>query len=222
MQCQYIIFIFKPFCHLMQCILWFVEQNGGPMFLFQWMHTYNAQQHASSKCKQWFTRHLASFISTRKYYPSSRQFRDPPTYTHQPSMQQKVPFSLIKCSSSKVAFCSCVEWGWHIYNIVESESDPLTFSKKNPSRAIPRSTYIHPPSLAKIDQRTSEEIGNKQTDKQTNAARFIVWFLICLGEIFTRNTMRDVGLLFCVVTLEPVMRINYMWMAFFVVHFLLK
>ena len=56
--------------------------------------------------------------------------------------------------------------------------DPLTFSKKNPSRAIPRSTYIHPPSLAKIGQRTSEEIGNKQTDrqtdKQTNAARFIV------------------------------------------------
>ena len=55
--------------------------------------------------------------------------------------------------------------------------DPLTFSKKNPSRAIPRSTCIHPPSLAKIGQRTSEEIGNKQTDKQTNAARFIVWYL---------------------------------------------
>ena len=49
------------------------------------------------------------FIYTRKYYPSSKQFRDPPTYTHQPSMQQKVPFSLIRCSSSKVAFCSCVE-----------------------------------------------------------------------------------------------------------------
>ena len=60
--------------------------------------------------------------------------------------------------------------------------EPLTFSKKNPSRAIPRSTYIHPPSLAKIGQRTSEEIGNKQTDrqtdKQTNAARFIVWCII--------------------------------------------
>ena len=47
-------------------------------------------------------------LFTRKYYPSSKQFRDPPTYTHQPSMQQKVPFSLIRCSSSKVAFCSCV------------------------------------------------------------------------------------------------------------------
>ena len=45
--------------------------------------------------------------------------------------------------------------------------DPLTFSKKNPSRAIPRSTYIHPPSLAKIHKRTSGELGNKQTDRQT-------------------------------------------------------
>ena len=45
--------------------------------------------------------------------------------------------------------------------------DQLTFSKKNPSRANGRSTYIHPPSLAKIRQRTSEEIGNKQTDRQT-------------------------------------------------------
>ena len=116
---------------------------------------------------------LLQLISTRKYYPSSKQFRDPPTYTHQPSMQQKVPFSLIWCSSSKVAFCSCVEWGWHIYNIWKVKVtrwpvEPLTFSKKNPSRAILRSTYIHPPSLAKIGQRTSEEIGNKQTDRQTD------------------------------------------------------
>ena len=43
---------------------------------------------------------------------------------------------------------------------------PLTFSKKNPSRANGRSTYIHPPSLAKIRQRTSEYIGNKHTNKR--------------------------------------------------------
>ena len=54
--------------------------------------------------------------------------------------------------------------------------DPLTFSKKNPSRANGRSTYIHPPSLAKIRQRTSEETGNTQTHTQTNAARIIVWY----------------------------------------------
>ena len=88
-------------------------------------------------------------------------------------MQQKVPFSLIRCSSSKVAFCSCVEWGWHIYNIVESESDPLTrravdLFEKEPLKGNSESTYIHPPSLAKIGQRTSEEIGNKQTDRQTD------------------------------------------------------
>ena len=46
--------------------------------------------------------------------------------------------------------------------------DPLTFSKKNPSRANGRSTYIHPAGLAKIRQRTSEEIGNKHTNKHTN------------------------------------------------------
>ena len=140
------------------------------------------------------------------------------------------------CLASKRRRCSCVVWGWSLYNIVESESDPLTrravdlfekeplkgnsevhlhtptkfgkdpskdlggdreqtdrqtdkrcsiysMTKKNPSRAIPRSTYIHPPSLAKIRQRTSEEIGNKQTDKQTNAARFIVWFVFMGGGL---------------------------------------
>ena len=45
---------------------------------------------------------------------------------------------------------------WSQPDVVCSEKvtfDPLTFSKKNPSRAIPRSTYIHPPSLVKIRQR---------------------------------------------------------------------
>ena len=100
-------------------------------------------------------------------------------------MQQKVPFSLIRCSSSKVAFCSCVEWGWHIYNIVESESDPLTrravdLFEKEPLKGNSE-VHLHTPTkFGEIGQRTSEEIGNKQTDrqtdKQTNAARFIVWF----------------------------------------------
>ena len=77
---------------------------------------------------------------------------------------------------AKGRHCSCVVWGWFLYNIVESESDPLTFSKKNPSRAIPRSTYTHPPSLAKIRQRTFEEIGNTHT----NAARIIVWYMMMI------------------------------------------
>ena len=110
--------------------------------------------------------------TTRKYYPSSKEFRDPPTYTHQPSMQQKVPFSLIRCSSSKVAFCSCVEWGWHIYNIVESESDPLTrravdLFEKEPLKGNSE-VHLHTPT--KFGEDRSKDLGGdrEQTDRQTN------------------------------------------------------
>ena len=115
---------------------------------------------------------LNIFYFTRKYYPSSKQFRDPPTYTHQPSMQQKVPFSLIRCSSSKVAFCSCVEWGWHIYNIVESESDPLTrravdLFKKEPLKGNSK-VHLHTPT--KFGEDRSKDLGGdrEQTDRQTD------------------------------------------------------
>ena len=104
--------------------------------------------------------------------PSSNQFRDPPTYTHQPSMQQKVPFSLIRCSSSKVAFCSCVEWGWHIYNIEESESDPLTrravdLFEKEPLKGNSE-VHLHTPT--KFGEDRSKDLGGdrEQTDRQTN------------------------------------------------------
>ena len=115
---------------------------------------------------------IIRFYYTRKYYPSSKQFRDPPTYTHQPSMQQKVPFSLIRCSSSKVAFCSCVEWGCHIYNIVESESDPLTrrvvdLFEKEPLKGNSE-VHLHTPT--KFGEDRSKDLGGdrEQTDRQTN------------------------------------------------------
>ena len=115
---------------------------------------------------------LINFQLTRKYYPSSKQFRDPPSYTHQPSMQQKVPFSLIRCSSSKVAFCSCVEWGWHIYIIVESESDPLTrravdLFEKEPLKGNSE-VHLHTPT--KFGEDRSKDLGGdrEQTDRQTN------------------------------------------------------
>ena len=111
-------------------------------------------------------------LLNKQYYPSSNQFRDPPTYTHQPSMQQKVPFSLISCSSSKVAFCSCVEWGWHIYNIVESESDPLTHRavdlfEKEPLKGNSE-VHLHTPT--KFGEDRSKDLGGdrEQTDRQTN------------------------------------------------------
>ena len=122
--------------------------------------------------------------------PSSNQFRDPPTYTHQPSMQQKVPFSLIRCSSSKVAFCSCVEWGWHIYNIVESESDPLTrravdLFEKEPLKGNSE-VHLHTPT--KFGEDRSKDLGGdrEQTDRQTNrqtdkrcSIYSMIWSLRC-------------------------------------------
>ena len=87
-------------------------------------------------------------------------------------MQQKVPFSLISCSSSKVAFCSCVEWGWHIYNIVESESDPLTrravdLFEKEPLKGNSE-VHLHTPT--KFGEDRSKDLGGdrEQTDRQTN------------------------------------------------------
>ena len=87
-------------------------------------------------------------------------------------MQQKVPFSLISCSSSKVAFCSCVEWGWHIYNIVESESDPLSrravdLFEKEPLKGNSE-VHLHTPT--KFGEDRSKDLGGdrEQTDRQTN------------------------------------------------------
>ena len=87
-------------------------------------------------------------------------------------MQQKVPFSLIRCCSSKVAFCSCVEWGWHIYNIVESESDPLTrrpvdLFEKEPLKGNSE-VHLHTPT--KFGEDRSKDLGGdrEQTDRQTN------------------------------------------------------
>ena len=76
--------------------------------------------------------------------------------------RQKTPCLLQRCGLSLVSSAPKM---WR-----------LTLWPVDPSRAIPRSTYRHPPSLAKIRQRTSEEYGNKQT----NAARFIVWYSMIL------------------------------------------
>ena len=127
--------------------------------------------HMQLVCNKWCQSFLNFYVQAIDD-PSSNQFRDPPTYTHQPSMQQKVPFSLIRCSSSKVAFCSCVEWGWHIYNIVESESDPLTrravdLFEKEPLKGNSE-VHLHTPT--KFGEDRSKDLGGdrEQTDRQTN------------------------------------------------------
>ena len=101
-------------------------------------------------------------------------------------MQQKVPFSLISCSSSKVAFCSCVEWGWHIYNIVESESDPLTrravdLFEKEPLKGNSK-VHLHTPT--KFGEDRLKDLGGdrEQTDRQTNRQtdkRCSIYSMIC-------------------------------------------
>ena len=90
------------------------------------------------------------------------------------AVQQKVPFSLIRCSSSKTkgAFCSCVAWGWRIYNIVESESDPLTrwpvdLLEKEPLKG---KWEVHLHTATKFGEDPSKDLGGdrEHTNKQTN------------------------------------------------------
>ena len=91
-------------------------------------------------------------------------------------MQQKAPFArtrLLDAVAAKQKAPFAAVWREAgAYNIVESESDPLTrrpidlFEKeplKGNSEGPP--TYTHQ-CLAKIRQRTSEEIGNEHTHKR--------------------------------------------------------
>ena len=89
------------------------------------------------------------------------------------------------CSSSskaKGAFCNCVEWGWHIHNIVESESDPLTcwpvdLFKKEPLEGK-WEVHLHTPT--KFGEDPSKDLGGgrEQTNTHTNAAWILVWLLL--------------------------------------------
>ena len=113
-------------------------------------------------------------------------------------MQQKVPFSLIRCSSSKVAFCSCVEWGWHIYNIVESESDPLTrravdLFEKEPLKGNSE-VHLHTPT--KFGEDRSKDLGGdrEQTDRQTNRQtdkRCSIYSMIIIIILFSGRTRSE-------------------------------
>ena len=184
-----------------------------------YQHTFSVNLLSSSRFPRLLVRHLSYLhshititiaqgnekqsFSYKQYYPSSNQFRDPPTYTHQPSMQQKVPFSLISCSSSKVAFCSCVEWGWHIYNIVESESDPLTrravdLFEKEPLKGNSE-VHLHTPT--KFGEDRSKDLGgdreqtdrqtNRQTDKRCSIYSMITWVLVQMSTFNSYSASRD-------------------------------
>ena len=136
------------------------------------------------------------------------------------------------CLPSKRRRCSCVVWGWSLYNIVEAKVtrwpvDPLIFSKKNPSRANGRSTYIHIPSLAKIRQRTSEEIGNTHTNTQTNKQTLlelyydrhfvgIVWCTQGISHVILVYILHKISLYVyhhvnCLLTICYHIPVNFLW-----------
>ena len=81
---------------------------------------------------------------------------------HLHTPQQKVTFSLIRCSSNaKGAYCSRVAWGLRIYNIVESESDPLTrrpvdLFEKEPLKGNSE-VHLHTPT--KFGEDPSKDLG---------------------------------------------------------------
>ena len=99
------------------------------------------------------------------------------------------------CSNSSKAngaFCSCVAWGWHIYNIVESESDPLTHRPvdlfgKEPLKGK-WEVHLHTPT--KFGEDPSKDLGGdrEQTRKQTNVAWIMVWFCYDLTSMTVTST----------------------------------
>ena len=70
-------------------------------------------------------------------------------HVHTPLRSSAVKGAELRLCSRKAkgAFCSCVAWGWRIYDIVESESDPLTrwpFRKRTPQGQMGGPpTYTH-------------------------------------------------------------------------------
>ena len=97
------------------------------------------------------------------------------------------------CSSSKAkgAFCSCVAWGWRIYNIVESESDPLTrrpvdLFKKEPLKGNSE-VHLHTPT--KFGEDPSKDLGGDR--EQTNACSNYSMILCYIGLV--RNEQINVS-----------------------------
>ena len=79
------------------------------------------------------------------------------------------------------ANCSCVAWGWRIYNIVESESDPLTHRavdlfEKEPFKCNSE-VHLHTPT--KFGEDPSKDLGGdrEQTDQQRDRQTLLeLWY----------------------------------------------
>ena len=99
---------------------------------------------------------------------------------HLQTPQQKVPFSLIRCSSSnaKGAYCSCVAWGLRIYNIVESESDPLTrrpvdLFEKEPLKGNSK-VHLHTPT--KFGEDPSKDLGGDREHTHKRCSNYSMMY----------------------------------------------
>ena len=82
-------------------------------------------------------------------------------------------------TKAKGTFCSCVVCGWPLYNIVESKSDslarrPVDLFEKEPLKGNSE-VHLHTPTKFGEDPSKDLEEDREQIDRQTNAARLIVW-----------------------------------------------
>ena len=119
---------------------------------------------------------------------------------HLHTPQQKVPFSLIRCSNSnaKGAYCSCVAWGLRIYNIVESESDPLTrrpvdLFEKEPLKGNSE-VHLHTPS--KFGEDPSKDLGGDREYTHKRCSNY------SMTRKFTRRASKRRCVLFAAVWRE--------------------
>ena len=112
----------------------------------------------------------------RKRTPQG-QLRGPPTYTGEMQCSKRRRIRLCSSSEAKGAFCSCVAWGWRIYNIVESESDPLTrrpvdVFEKEPLKGK-WEVHLHAPT--KFGEDLSKDLGGdrEQTNTHTHKQKLL-------------------------------------------------
>ena len=139
---------------------------------------------------------------------------------HLHTPQQKVPFSLIRCSSSnaKGTYCSRVAWGLCIYNIVESESDPLTrrpvdLFEKEPLK-VNSEVHLHTPT--KFGEDPSKDLGG---DREHTHKRCSNYSMIVLPVLYHGCSI--VFQLTVTTWFFPFIKC-YIWQPIFVIYFYIR
>ena len=148
-------------------------------------------------------------LTRRPFDPSTRwpfrkrtprgQLRGAPTYSveMQCSKRRRIRLCCLPAAKQKAPL-QRVAWGWRIYNIVESENDPLTrrpvdLFEKEPLKGK-WEVYLHTPT--KFGEDPSKDLGgdrehtNKHIHTQINAARIIVWCVTILHAMFANYQIK--------------------------------